>query len=153
MGNKAVRRKRVVFDIEDIKGRLPHRYPFLMIDKIIQQSPGACTGIKNVTFNEPYFMGHFPAQSIMPGTLIIEAMAQTAAFVGSPPDEDHSEDIKKGFLTLINVKIHHPVVPGDQLVIKVEVVKRMGRVTKFKAEAFVDSDIVASGEFNIAEVE
>lgn len=153
MENKAVKRKGMVFDIEDIKTRLPHRYPFLMIDRVIEQSPGECTGVKNITFNEPCFMGHFPAQSIMPGILIAEAMAQTAAFVGPPPDaEGHEKGMRKGFLTSINVRIHQPVIPGDQLVIKVKVMKKMGKLTKFRAEASVDDEMVASGEFNVVEV-
>ncbi len=152
-GNR-IKRKRMVFDIEDIKAGLPHRYPFLMIDRIIEQSPGECVGVKNITFDEPCFMGHFPGQSIMPGTLIAEAMAQTAAFVGPPPDaEGYSEWIRKGLLTSINVKIHQPVIPGDQMVIKAKVVKVLGRLIKFAAEATVDGDIVASGEFNVAEIE
>lgn len=154
MKNKMIKRKGVVFDIEDIKERLPHRYPFLMIDRIIKQSPGECIGVKNITFNEPCFMGHFPGQSIMPGTLIAEAMAQTAAFVGPPPDvKDLEEGMKKWFLTSINVKICQPVIPGDQMVIRVKVIKRMGGLIKFRADATVDGDMVASGEFTVAEVE
>lgn len=152
-GNR-IKRKKMVFDIEDIKARLPHRYPFLIVDRIIEQSPGECVGVKNITFNEPCFTGHFPGQSIMPGTLIAEAMAQTAAFVGLPPElKVADEGMRKGFLTSINVKIHQPVIPGDQLVIKVKVVKRLGGITKFRAEASVDGDMVAAGEFTVAEVE
>lgn len=155
MKNNPIKRKKMVYGIEDIKSRLPHRYPFLMIDRIIEQSPGECIGIKNITFDESYFLGHFPDQSIMPGTLIAEAMAQTAGFVGQQLsiENQNNKIMRKGFLTSMNIKIHQPVIPGDQLLIKVKVVKKMGALTKFVSEATVDDNIVASSEFTIAEVE
>lgn len=154
MSNQAIKREDTVFDIEGIKGRLPHRYPFLMIDRIISQSPGECTGIKNVTVNEPYFTGHFPGQSIMPGILIAEAMAQTAAFVGhGDPSGNENIVTKKGFLTSVNVKFHRPVIPGDRIIIRVKRIKAIGPLTKFTGEAVVDGVTVAFGEFNIAEVQ
>jgi 3-hydroxyacyl-[acyl-carrier-protein] dehydratase len=154
MKNNLIRRKGMVFSIEEIKERLPHRYPFLMIDRIIEQEPGKCTSIKNVSYNEPFFVGHFSGQSVMPGNLISEAMAQTAAFVGLPDDTNESEEDRgKKFLTSINIKILQPVIPGDQLCIKVKFLKRFAKLTKFMAKAFVDGNVVASGNFSITDIE
>lgn len=154
MKNNPIKRKKMVYGIEDIKSRLPHRYPFLMIDRIIEQSPGECVGIKNITFDEPYFLGHFPGQSIMPGTLIVEAMAQVAAFVGGPPlgEKDINSPIKKGYLVAVNMKFHMPVIPGDQLIISVGVVKTLERLTMFEGEAKVDGEIVAKGVFSVVDI-
>jgi len=154
MSQPIVNRAGMVFGIEDIKAKIPHRYPFLMVDRIIEQSPGECVGVKNITFNEPCFLGHFPSQSIMPGVLITEAMVQTAAFVGHPPDgENFKRDIKKLFLTSINVKLHAPVIPGDRMIIKVRLIKTLGSLTKFRGEIKVDGYLVADGEFNVADTQ
>jgi len=154
MNHPMINRKGMVCSIEDIKSKLPHRYPFLMVDRIIEQSPGECIGVKNITFNEPCFLGHFPSQSIMPGVLITEAMVQTAAFVGYPSDgENFKRDIKKLFLTSINVKLHAPVIPGDRMIIKVRLIKTLGSLTKFRGEIEVDGDRVADGEFNVANIQ
>lgn len=152
-----IKRNNMVFNIEEIKERLPHRYPFLMVDRIIESKPGECTGVKNVTINECFFTGHFPAQSIMPGTLIIECIAQTAAFVGPPPKESgensmDTQNKRKGYLLSVNIKFQQPVIPGDQLIIKTKVIKVFGKMTKFYGEAKVDGQIVASGEFNVVDV-
>jgi len=146
-------KKKVVFDIEDIKRKLPHRYPFLMIDRIIETDTDHCIGTKNVTANEPYFQGHFPAESIMPGVLIAEAMVQTAAFIGGTDRVNSSNNkMHKAFLTNINMRIHKPVVPGDQLVINMSLVKTMGKLSKCQGKVTVDGEVIAVGEFNIAEV-
>ncbi len=152
MDKTTIKRKNMELGIEDIKKALPHRYPFLLVDRIIERDHGMCTGIKNVTVNEPFFEGHFPGQSIMPGMLLAEAMAQTAAFVGPPPGEEPKE-IKKGFLTSMNIKMKQPVIPGDCLLIKAKVLKSLGSITKFKATAFVDNDEVAEADFNVALIE
>lgn len=149
---EAIKRKRMVFSIEDIKERIPHRQPFLMIDRVLEQSPGKCVALKNVTINEQYFNGHFPGQAIMPGALITEAMAQATAFVGTGEDGD-GQGVKKGFVILTNVKMQKPVIPGDQLIIKANFVKKLGKLLKFRCSASVDGDIVASGEINVAEIE
>lgn len=148
-----INRKKMVLGLEEIKTRLPHRYPFLMIDRIIEQLPGSCVSIKNVTANEPYFLGHFPGLAVMPGVLIAEAMAQTAAFVGLPVSREEGTGNTQGkFLASMNVKIRRPVIPGDQLVIRVKVVKTMSRLTQFQGDVTVEGQEVASGEFNIADV-
>lgn len=148
-----IKRKNMVFSIEEIKKRLPHRYPFLMIDRIIETSPGKCTGIKNVTINECFFTGHFPQQAIMPGNLITECMTQVAAFVGPPPEKENTDSpIKKGYIVAVNMKFHKPVIPGDQLIISVRVVKTLGKLTMFEGEAKVDGEVVANGGFSIADI-
>jgi 3-hydroxyacyl-[acyl-carrier-protein] dehydratase len=149
---KRIKRKNTVFDIEAIKATLPHRYPFLMVDRVLEQTPGKCVALKNITFNEPCFQGHFPEQSIMPGALITEAMAQATAFVG--PAEDGSDPpVKKGFVTMTQIKIKRPVIPGDQLVISVKQIKKIKDVMKFKCVASVDGNPVATGDINVAIVE
>lgn len=151
-----IKRKNLVFSIEEIKKRLPHRYPFLMVDRIIEQKPGYCKGIKNVTINECFFVGHFPQQAIMPGTMIAECIAQTAAFVGPPPNENISEthnEPKKAFLVSMNIKFQHPVIPGDQLVIEVRVIKRMAQMTMFQGTAKVEDIVVATAEFVTVNIE
>lgn len=140
----------MVMDIESIKKQLPHRYPFLLIDRIIEQSPGSCTAVKNITVDEPFFVGHFPEKSVLPGMLLGEAMAQAAAFVGRAGEEETARALNRGFLTSINLSIKQPVIPGDQLIIKVKLVKTLKNISKFNAETTVDGMLVASGEFNIA---
>ncbi|MDI6735841.1 MAG: 3-hydroxyacyl-ACP dehydratase FabZ [bacterium] len=148
-----IKRNNMVFSVEEIKERLPHRYPFLMVDRIIETKPGKCTGIKNVTINECYFLGHFPQQAIMPGNLITESMAQVAAFVGHPPEEENTmPTVKKGYLVATNMKFHKPVIPGDQLIISVKVIKRLGKLTMFEGEVKVDGEIVANGGFTVADI-
>ena len=148
-----IKRKNMVFSIEEIKEKLPHRYPFLMVDRIIESSPGRCTGIKNVTINECFFTGHFPQQAIMPGNLITESMAQVAAFVGHSPEEENTDStIKKACMVAVNMKFHKPVIPGDQLIINVRVVKTLGKLTMFEGEAKVDGEVVANGGFSVADI-
>lgn len=138
--------------IKQIKQRLPHRFPFLMIDRVLKYGGGEALAIKNVSINEPYFEGHFPNEAIMPGVLLGECMAQTAAFIGDPEqggDEPASLG-RKAFLTGINLKIERPVVPGDQIMITARLVKRLGKLMKISAQATVDKVIVASAELTIA---
>lgn len=149
---KKIKRKTMALDIEAIKERLPHRYPFLMIDRVLEQTPGKCVALKNVTFNEPCFTGHFPGQSIMPGTLITEAMAQATAFVGQGEDGPDSP-VEKGFVTMTQIKIQQPVIPGDQLIITVQKIKKFGDLIRFKCVASVDGEPVATGDINIAIIE
>jgi 3-hydroxyacyl-[acyl-carrier-protein] dehydratase len=154
-----IKRKNLVFDIEKIKQRLPHRFPFLMIDRILDQKPVYCKGLKNVTINEWQFVGHFPNQSIMPGMLIAECIAQTAAFVGSESNEKEievqncSQNNKTMFLLNMNIKFLQPVIVGDQIVIEVKLVKKLGKMNMFYGEAKVDDMLVAKAEFTTMELD
>ena len=131
---------------EEILGLLPHRYPFALVDKVIEHVPGEkAIALKNVTINEPQFQGHFPERPLMPGVLIVESMAQVGGIIVK-----HMPDLPKGlfvFAGINNVKFRKPVVPGDQLVITCELlsIKRQ-RFGKVKGEAHVDGQLVCSGE-------
>lgn len=133
-------------DILKILKRLPHRYPFLLIDKIVEiDGDDSAVGIKNVTINEPHFQGHFPEMPVMPGVLIIEAMAQTAGAIclGARGEEKPSLVY---FMTIDNAKFRKPVVPGDQLRIHVRKAKQRGNIFRFVCEATVDGVKVAEAE-------
>jgi 3-hydroxyacyl-[acyl-carrier-protein] dehydratase len=142
-----------VFTIEDIHRLLPHRYPFSLVDRIIEYVPGErAIGIKNVTFNEPHFQGHFPERPIMPGVLIIEAMAQVGGIVLT-----QLPDIPAGlfmFAGIDKVRFRRPVVPGDQLIMRVDLlyVKRR-RFGKMHGRAEVDGQLVAEGELTFSIVD
>lgn len=138
----------MALNIEQIKARLPHRYPFLMIDRVLEQASGKCTVLKNVTINESHFAGHFPDFSVMPAALIAESMAQATAFVGA--EEKAGVNGIRGVVTMSNIKVDKPVVPGDQLIIHVQRAKKFGKLNKFTCEAHVEGEKVASGEINIA---
>ncbi|MGL4488216.1 MAG: 3-hydroxyacyl-ACP dehydratase FabZ [Rhizobiaceae bacterium] len=133
-------------DIQKLLAVLPHRYPFLMIDKIIEiDGDNSAIGIKNVTINEPHFTGHFPGQPIMPGVLIIEAMAQTAGAISIISNNVDTPSIVY-FMTIDNAKFRKPVVPGDRLEIHVTKVKRRGNLSKYACVAIVDGAKVAEAE-------
>ncbi len=137
-----------VFDVEKIMEMLPHRYPFLLIDRIIELVPDKrVVAIKNVTFNEPQFQGHFPGSPVMPGVLIIEAMAQAGGVlaVNSSPFKGKKNDLIY-FMSIDKVRFRQPVVPGDQIVFKIEVLKLKTKVAKIRGEAFVDDNLVAEAE-------
>ncbi len=137
-----------VFDVEKIMGFLPHRYPFLLIDRVIELvRDKRIVAIKNVTFNEPQFQGHFPGNPVMPGVLIIEAMAQAGGVlaVTSSAFEGKKNNLIY-FMAMDKVRFRQPVVPGDQIVFKVEVLKLKTKVAKIKGEAFVDDNLVAEAE-------
>ena len=131
---------------EEILGLLPHRFPFALIDRVIEQVPGKkAVALKNITINEPQFQGHFPDRPLMPGVLIVEAMAQVGGIIVTQIPE-----LRKGlfvFAGINNVKFGRPVVPGDQLVITCELlsIKRQ-RFGKVKGEAHVDGKLVCAGE-------
>jgi 3-hydroxyacyl-[acyl-carrier-protein] dehydratase len=133
-------------DIQKLLFLLPHRYPFLLIDKIINiDGDNSATGIKNVTINEPHFQGHFPGQPIMPGVLIIEAMAQTAGAISIMSNGLNTPSIVY-FMTIDNAKFRKPVVPGDRLEIHVTKIKRRGSLSKYGCIAIVDGHKVAEAE-------
>ena len=134
-----------VLDIEAIRALLPHRYPFLLVDRIVELEDMRIVGIKNVTANEPHFTGHFPEFAVMPGVLIVEAMAQVAGVLVLKRIEDRER--KLVFLAMIeNAKFRKPVVPGDQLRIEVTFLKLKPRVAKMQCLATVDGEIVAEAE-------
>lgn len=133
-------------DISKILSLLPHRYPFLLIDKIINiQGDESATAIKNVTFNEPHFLGHFPEQPIMPGVLIIEAMAQTAGAISLLASGQEKPGLVY-FMTIDKAKFRRPVVPGDQLLIHVKKLKQRGTMIKFSCRAEVQGQLAAEAE-------
>lgn len=135
------------FDILRLMQLLPHRYPFLLVDRIIDiDGDNSAVGIKNVTVNEPHFTGHFPGQPVMPGVLIVEAMAQTAGAICI-----HEHSPKDGanlifFMTIDNAKFRRPVVPGNRVHIPVRQIKRRGFIFKFACEALVDGVKVAEAD-------
>jgi len=134
-----------MLSIEEIMGLIPHRYPFIMIDRIIELAPGKhCTALKNVTINEPFFQGHFPGQPVMPGVLILESMAQAGAFLVLNSVED---PLKKNMLfsAIERSKFRRPIVPGDQVRIEMELIKIRMNAVKLQGVAYVDDKIVAEG--------
>ena len=134
-----------VLDIRAIEKILPHRYPFLLIDKIVELEDMRVVGIKNVTMNEPHFTGHFPGMPVMPGVLIIEAMAQTAAVLVLSRVPDPSTKIVF-FASITEAKFRKPVVPGDQLRIEVNFLKLKPTAAKIQGRATVDGAVVAEAE-------
>ncbi len=129
--------------IEEIRKFLPHRYPFLLVDRVIDCVPGErITAIKNISINEPQFTGHFPNQAIMPGVLIIEALAQATGLLGfRTMSEEPSEDILYMLVGVDNVRFKRQVVPGDQLTLKAKIERRSKVIWKFSCEASVDGEI------------
>ncbi len=135
-------------DILRIQEMIPHRYPMLMIDRIVDVVPDVgAIGIKNVTINEPFFQGHFPADPIMPGVLIIEAMAQTAAVLVVTTLGAEREGSLVYFMSIEAARFRKPVVPGDTLHIHVEKERQRGNVWKFSAKAKVDGVVVAEATY------
>ena len=136
-------------DIGDLLRMLPHRYPMLMIDAVRDVVPGvSATGIKNVTGNEPFFMGHFPTRPIMPGVLIIEAMAQTAAALVVRTLGAEIEGRLVYFMAIDNARFRKPVVPGDVLQVEVEALQHRGTVWKFKGAAKVEGAVAAEATYS-----
>lgn len=140
---------REAVDILEVMEMIPHRQPFLMIDRVedivVRQS---ATGIKNVTINEPFFLGHFPVRPVMPGVLIIEAMAQTAAVLVVETLGEEALGKLVYFMTIDNARFRKPVVPGDQLKLYVSIQRNRGNVWKFSGEAKVGDTVVAEGAFS-----
>ena len=152
---RALRGGGPLMDVRQIVDVMPHRYPFLLVDRILEiQDKKRIVGIKNVTINEPFFQGHFPGHPVMPGVLIIEAMAQAGGLLlmSMVPAEDHGGKVVY-FMSLDQVKFRRPVVPGDQLRFELEMLKFGGRTCRMKGVATVDGNVVAEAEMMAAVVD
>ncbi|MEO0140851.1 MAG: 3-hydroxyacyl-ACP dehydratase FabZ [candidate division WOR-3 bacterium] len=137
-----------MIDIREIMNRLPHRYPFLLVDRITEMSEERIVAIKCVTINEPYFQGHFPGAPVMPGVLQIEALAQAGGallFSKFPPEAREHKLVY--FVAIDEVKFRRPVIPGDVLVLELELVRFGGRIIKMKGKARVGEEIACEGIF------
>ena len=138
-----------VMDVREIERMLPHRYPFLLVDRIISvEGDQRIVGLKCVTMNEPFFNGHFPGQPVMPGVLILEALAQTAALLvmRKLPEPERAKKVIF-FMAIDGARFRKPVVPGDRLELHCEALRTKGSVIKARGEARVDGQVVAEGEF------
>ena len=138
-------------DIEGIIKLLPHRYPFILVDRILEIAHGeSIVGLKNVTINEPFFQGHFPTRPIMPGVLILEGMAQVGGLLAYITEQDMVGKKLIYFAAMDGVKFRQPVVPGDQIIFKLNVLKRKGKIWKMGGKAFVDDKLVAEAQLMAA---
>lgn len=135
-------------DIHEILQHLPHRYPFLLVDRVVSCEPGkSIVALKNVTINEPFFAGHFPHHPVMPGVLIIEALAQAAAILSFKTQGNKSDDRSVYyFVGIDNARFKKPVMPGDQLLLDVAISRNMRGIWKFAGKARVGSQVVAEAE-------
>ncbi|MBF8250719.1 MAG: fabZ-2, partial [Deltaproteobacteria bacterium] len=133
-------------DINEIMKYLPHRYPFLLVDRILEIGEAKIVGMKNVTINEPFFQGHFPGHPIMPGVLIIEAMAQVGGIFAFKSMNATPETKVVYFMGIDGARFRKPVLPGDQIRFELELLKKRGTVYSFKGRALVDGTLVAEAE-------
>lgn len=134
--------------IERVMEMIPHRYPFLMIDRVVEVVPDIrATGLKNVSINEAHFQGHFQTDKVMPGVLLIEAMAQTAAVLVVHTLGPESEGKLVYFMSVDSARFRKPVVPGDSVLVEVEKLHRRGNVWKFSGKAVVDGSVVAEAKY------
>ncbi|MGI5309447.1 3-hydroxyacyl-ACP dehydratase FabZ [Rheinheimera sp. WS51] len=137
--------------IQEIMALLPHRYPFLLIDRVLDYTPGeSLTAIKNVSINEPIFTGHFPNMPIFPGVLILEALAQATGILGFKTVTERAENELYLFAAIDEARFKKPVVPGDQMVLEVKFLKERRNIWKFYGEAKVDGQVVCSAELMCA---
>ena len=132
-------------DISEILAVLPHRYPLLLIDRVLEMDENTIRAVKNVTFNEPHFQGHFPGAPVMPGVLVVEAMAQAGGFLLFSQMEDRDDKLIY-FTGIDKCRFRKPVVPGDQLIFEVEVVARRSNFAKVRGRALVDGEVVCEAE-------
>ncbi len=140
-------------DIKEILEHLPHRYPFLLVDRVVDFEAGkSIHAYKNITFNEPFFTGHFPHHPVMPGVLIMEALAQAAGILSFKTMETKPDNSSVFyFVGIDNARFKRPVVPGDQLHLHVEIVRQMRGIWKYKVEARVDDEVAAQAELMCAQ--
>lgn len=142
-------RKTIAIDINQILKLLPHRYPFLLVDLVLEITPPeSITALKNVTINEPFFQGHFPDFPVMPGVLIIEALAQTAALLTF--SEERAEDAIYYFAGIDGARFKKPVLPGDQLIMTAKLERGRAGICKFVVQATVDGEIAAEANITCA---
>ncbi|HLA75892.1 MAG TPA: 3-hydroxyacyl-ACP dehydratase FabZ [Gammaproteobacteria bacterium] len=142
-------------DIYEVLKHLPHRYPFLLIDRVIDCVPGkSLTALKNVSYNEPFFQGHFPQRPVMPGVLILEALAQATGILAFQTTNSRpTEDVLYYFVGIDNARFKQPVEPGDQLILEVELTRTMRGIWKFSTQAKVEGKLVASADLMCAKKE
>ncbi len=155
MSEESANKNQTLMDVKEIRRFLAHRYPFLLVDRVTQFEHGkTLTAIKNVSINEPYFNGHFPEEPIMPGVLIIEAMAQATGLLGfRTMGEEPQTDTLYILVGVDKVKFKKQVVPGDQLELHAEVLRHKGKMWIFRTEARVDGVIAATAEIKCAAIE
>jgi 3-hydroxyacyl-[acyl-carrier-protein] dehydratase len=132
-------------DISEILAVMPHRYPFLLIDRVLEMDDSKIRAVKNVTINEPHFLGHFPEVPVMPGVLVIEAMAQAGGFLLFSQIDDRDDKLIY-FTGIDKCRFRKPVVPGDQLIFEVELVAKRSTFAKIKGRALVDGEVVCEAE-------
>ncbi|MCA1927950.1 MAG: 3-hydroxyacyl-ACP dehydratase FabZ [Calditerrivibrio sp.] len=136
--------------VKDIMSTIPHRYPFLLVDKVLEMGENYIIAQKNVTINEPFFVGHFPDEPIMPGVLQIEAMAQASGLLAQRFFGDiNYRECEIFFMSLDNVKFRRPVIPGDILVMRVDILNKKSAMFKFKGSITVEGNVVTEGEFMV----
>ncbi|MFH1217397.1 MAG: 3-hydroxyacyl-ACP dehydratase FabZ [Pseudomonadota bacterium] len=137
----------IQYDILEILKMLPHRYPFVLVDRILEVIPGeSIRALKNVTMNEPFFQGHFPTEPVMPGVLIMEGMAQSGALLAYLTDQDKIGKNLVYFAGMDGVRFRKKVVPGDQLIFELTVLKRKAKLFKIAGKAYVDGKLAAEAE-------
>ena len=141
----------MLYNVVEIQNILPHRYPFLLVDRIMELTPGEyIEGLKNISISEPVFQGHFPDHPIYPGVMIIEGMAQAGGVLAfksmNEEDQKDSENKVVYFMSIDKAKFRAPVTPGDQLIYKINVIKNKGAVWQLDAKAYVDDKVVAQAE-------
>jgi 3-hydroxyacyl-[acyl-carrier-protein] dehydratase len=141
-----------MMDIHQILKQLPHRYPFLLVDRVLEIDKGkTIKALKNITINEPFFEGHFPHRPVMPGVLMLEALAQAAALLAfDAQDKSPSDDMIYYFAGIDGVRFKRPVEPGDQLILEVELLRMKAGVFKFKARALVENELAVEAELTCA---
>ncbi len=139
-------------DITQILDVLPHRYPLLLVDRIVERADKRIVGLKNVSFNEPFFQGHFPGHPVMPGVLILEAMAQTGGLLLMDQVEEPEGKVVY-FMSIDKAKFRRPVTPGDQLRMELEMLQFRGKTCRMRGECFVEGQLVAEAEMMAAVVE